>query len=119
MWDLLFTSPVSEVPSIREKKKSTKMEEAEDDDMTCGDLGNGLGRRPGGVYEGGNLQNTYSFRSRKGSGKVCSSLLSAKRVEEGDAAALPGSKRNSLNNGSSKKPVASSARQYSCGKSNL
>nr|XP_021136958.1 coiled-coil domain-containing protein 125 isoform X1 [Columba livia] len=90
------------------------MEEAEDDDMTCGDLGNGLGRRPGGVYEGGNLQNTYSFRSRKGSGKVCSSLLSAKRVEEGDAAALPGSKRNSLNNGSSKKPVASSAQQYSC-----
>ncbi|XP_065717166.1 coiled-coil domain-containing protein 125 [Patagioenas fasciata] len=90
------------------------MEEAEDDDMTCGDLGNGLGRKPGGVYEGENLQNTYSFRSRKGSGKVCSSLLSAKRVEEGDAAALPGSKRNSLNNSSSKKPVASSTRQNNC-----
>ncbi|OPJ82148.1 coiled-coil domain-containing protein 125 isoform C [Patagioenas fasciata monilis] len=114
LWDLLVTLPVGEVPSNREKKKSTKMEEAEDDDMTCGDLGNGLGRKPGGVYEGENLQNTYSFRSRKGSGKVCSSLLSAKRVEEGDAAALPGSKRNSLNNSSSKKPVASSTRQNNC-----
>ncbi|KAK4816329.1 hypothetical protein QYF61_015013 [Mycteria americana] len=90
------------------------MEEAEEDDMTCGDLGNGLGRRPGGVYEGENLQNCYSFRSRKGSGKVCNSLLSAKRVEESDAAALPGSKRNSLYDGSSKKPVISSTRQNNC-----
>ncbi|XP_065513208.1 coiled-coil domain-containing protein 125 [Caloenas nicobarica] len=90
------------------------MEEAEDDDMACGDLGNGLGRRPGGVYEGGYLQNSYSFRSRKGSGKVRSSLLSAQRVEEDDAAALPGSKRNSLYDGSPKKPFASSTRQNSC-----
>ncbi|NXV48853.1 CC125 protein, partial [Uria aalge] len=91
-----------------------KMEEAEEDDMTCGDLGNGLGRRPGAVYEGENLQNSYSFRSRKGSGKVCSSLLSAKRVEESDAAVLPGSKRNSFYDGSSKKPVTGSTRQNSC-----
>ncbi|KFV93762.1 Coiled-coil domain-containing protein 125, partial [Fulmarus glacialis] len=91
-----------------------KMEEAEEDDMTCGDLGNGLGRRPGAVYERENLQNSYSFRSRKGSGKVCNSLLSAKRVEEGDAAAFPSSKRNSFYNGSSKKPVTSSTRQNSC-----
>ncbi|KAM6187689.1 coiled-coil domain-containing protein 125 isoform 2-T4 [Sarcoramphus papa] len=90
------------------------MEEAEEDDMTCGDLGNGLGRRPAGVYEGENLQNSYSFRPRKGSGKVCNSLLSAKRVEESDAAALPGSKRNSFYDGSSKKPVTSSTRQSSC-----
>uniref|UniRef100_A0A8D0KZL8 Coiled-coil domain containing 125 n=1 Tax=Strix occidentalis caurina TaxID=311401 RepID=A0A8D0KZL8_STROC len=55
------------------------MEEAEEDDMTCGDLGNGLGRRPGGLYEGENLQNYCSFRSRKGSGKIGNSLLSAKR----------------------------------------
>ncbi|KAM9262914.1 coiled-coil domain-containing protein 125 [Morus bassanus] len=89
------------------------MEEPEDDDMTCGDLGSGLGRRPGGVYEGENLQN-YSFRSRKGSGKVCNSLLSAKRVEESDAAALPCSKRNSFYDGSSKKPAASSPRQNIC-----
>ncbi|NXV94596.1 CC125 protein, partial [Calonectris borealis] len=91
-----------------------KMEEAEEDDMTFGDLGNGLGRRPGAVYEKENLQNSYSFRSRKGSGKVCNSLLSAKRVEEGDAAAFPSSKRNSFYDGSSKKPVISSTRQNSC-----
>ncbi|NXK06784.1 CC125 protein, partial [Herpetotheres cachinnans] len=91
-----------------------KMEEAEEDDMTCGDLGNGLGRRPGGVYEGENLQNSISFRSREGSGKVCSSLLSAKGVEESDAAALPGSQQNSFYDGSSKKPVTSSTRQNSC-----
>ncbi|KFP17898.1 Coiled-coil domain-containing protein 125, partial [Egretta garzetta] len=79
------------------------------------DLGNGLGRRPGGVREGENLQNSYSFRSRKGTGNVCNSLLSARRVEESDAAALPSSKRNSVcNNGSSKKPATSSARQNSC-----
>ncbi|XP_010023296.1 PREDICTED: coiled-coil domain-containing protein 125 [Nestor notabilis] len=90
------------------------MEEAEEDDMACGDLGNGLGRRPGGVYEGENLQNNYSFKSRKGSGKACHSLLSANRVEESDAAALPGSKQNSFYSGSSKKPVTSSTRQHSC-----
>ncbi|XP_064294377.1 coiled-coil domain-containing protein 125 isoform X1 [Phalacrocorax carbo] len=88
------------------------MEEAEDD-MTRGDLGNGLGRRPGGVYEGENLQN-YSYRSRKGSGKICNSHLSAKRAEESDAVALSSSKRNSFYDGSSKKPVASSPRQNIC-----
>ncbi|KFP67208.1 Coiled-coil domain-containing protein 125, partial [Cariama cristata] len=90
-----------------------KMEEAEEDDMTCGDLGNGLGRRPGGVYEGENLPKSHSFRSRKGSGKVCNSLLSAKRVEESDPPALPGSKQNGFYDGSSKKPVTSSTRQNS------
>ncbi|NXJ54870.1 CC125 protein, partial [Spizaetus tyrannus] len=96
------------------KIQEEKMEEAEEDDMTCGDLGNGLGRRPGGIYERENLQNSYSFRSRKGSGKVCNSLLSAKGVEENDAAALHGSKRNSSYDGSSKKPVTSSTQQNSC-----
>ncbi|XP_074668775.1 coiled-coil domain-containing protein 125 isoform X2 [Strix aluco] len=89
------------------------MEEAEEDDMTCGDLGNGLGRRPGGLYEGENLQNYCSFRSRKGSGKIGNSLLSAKRVEESHAAAFPRTKRNSSHNGSSKKPVTSSTQQNS------
>lgn len=95
------------------------MEEPEEEDMACGDLGNGLGRRPGDVYEGENLQSCCSFKSRKGSGKACHSLLSAKTVEESDAATLPGSKQNSFYNGSSKKPVTSSTRQRSCGKSNL
>ncbi|NXH92687.1 CC125 protein, partial [Edolisoma coerulescens] len=83
-------------------------------DMTCGDLGNGLGRRPGGVYEGENLQNSYSIRSRKGSGKACNVPLSAKVGEESDAAALPGPKRNSFYDGSLKKPAPSSTRQNSC-----
>ncbi|NXS57543.1 CC125 protein, partial [Brachypteracias leptosomus] len=93
--------------------KQEKMEEAEEDDMIRGDLGNGFGRRPGGVYEGENLQNCFSFRSRKGSGKVCKFLLSAKSVE-GDAEALPSSKGNRFYHGSSRKPVASSPRQDSC-----
>ncbi|NXJ28661.1 CC125 protein, partial [Dicrurus megarhynchus] len=91
-----------------------KMEEAEEDDMTRGDLGNGLGRRPGGVYEGENLQNSYSIRSRKGSGKACNAPLSAKVGEESDAAALPGPKRSSVYDGSLKKPAPSSTRQNSC-----
>ncbi|NXO88565.1 CC125 protein, partial [Certhia brachydactyla] len=91
-----------------------KMEEAEEDDMTCGDLGNGLGRRPGGVYEGEIVQNSYSIRSRKGSGKTCTSPLSAKVAEESDAAALPAPKRNSSCDGSLKKPASSSTRQNSC-----
>ncbi|NWS60344.1 CC125 protein, partial [Chunga burmeisteri] len=95
------------------KTREGKMEETEEDDMTCGDLGNGLGRRPGGVYERENLPKSHSFRSRKGSGKVCNSLLLAKRVEESDPAALPGSKQNSFYDGSSKKPVTSSTRQNS------
>ncbi|NXJ85857.1 CC125 protein, partial [Trogon melanurus] len=96
------------------KTQEEKMEEAEEDDMAHGDLGNGLGRRPGGVYEGENLHNSCPFRSRKGTGRVCTSLLLAKRVEESDAAALPASKRNSFYDGSSKKPVATSTRQNSC-----
>ncbi|NWH41745.1 CC125 protein, partial [Chloropsis hardwickii] len=97
-----------------EKSQEEKMEEAEEDDMTCGDLGNGLGRRPGGVYEGENSENSYSVRSRKGSGKTCNSPLSAKVAEESDAAALPAPKRNSFYGGSLKKPASSSARQNSC-----
>ncbi|NXD05061.1 CC125 protein, partial [Certhia familiaris] len=96
------------------KIQEEKMEEAEEDDMTCGDLGNGLGRRPGGVYEGEIVQNSYSIRSRKGSGKTCTSPLSAKVAEESDAAALPAPKRNSSCDGSLKKPASSSTRQNSC-----
>ncbi|NXT60123.1 CC125 protein, partial [Chaetops frenatus] len=97
-----------------EKNQEEKMEEAEEDDMTCGDLGNGLGRRPGGVYEGENLHNSYLIRSRKGSGKSCNCPLSAKVAEESGAAALPGPKRNSFYDGSLKKPASSSTRQNSC-----
>ncbi|XP_021237109.1 coiled-coil domain-containing protein 125 [Numida meleagris] len=89
------------------------MEEAEEDDMACGDLGNGLGRRPGGVYEGEKLQN-YSFRPKKVSVKAYNTLSSIKGVEENDATPLPCSKRNSFHDGSSKKPFSSSTRQSSC-----
>ncbi|NWR75450.1 CC125 protein, partial [Centropus unirufus] len=85
----------------------------EEDDMTRGDLGNGLGRRPGAVYEGELPQTHCSFRSWKGSGKACSSL-SAKRVEESDAAPLPGSKRNSFHHGSPKWALTGSTRQNRC-----
>ncbi|NXG11030.1 CC125 protein, partial [Sakesphorus luctuosus] len=91
-----------------------KMEEAEEDDMTCGDLGNGLGRRPGGVYEGGNVQHSNSVGSRKGSGKAWNSLLSAKGAEESEAAAPPGANRSSFHDGSLRKPAASSTRRNSC-----
>ncbi|NXY10562.1 CC125 protein, partial [Pteruthius melanotis] len=97
-----------------EKSPGEKMEEGEEDDMTCGDLGNGLGRRPGGVYEGENLQSSYSVRSRKGSGKGCNAPLSAKVGEQSDAAALPAPKRNSVYDGSFKKLASSSTRQNSC-----
>ncbi|NXD30168.1 CC125 protein, partial [Spelaeornis formosus] len=94
-----------------------KMEEAEEDDMTCGDLGNGLGRRPGGVYEGEIVQNSFSMRSRKGSGKACNCPMTAKVAEGSDAAALPAPKPNSFCGGSLKKPASSSTRQNSCGSS--
>ncbi|XP_062455979.1 coiled-coil domain-containing protein 125 [Rhea pennata] len=93
------------------------MQDAEEDDMACGDLGNGLGRRPGGVYEVEDLQNSYPFRPRKGSAKVCSSPLSTKRGEENDTAVSPGSKQNGSYDGLSKKlgvVLASSSQQNSC-----
>ncbi|NXP29585.1 CC125 protein, partial [Scytalopus superciliaris] len=90
-----------------------KMEEAEEDDMRCGDLGNGLGRRPGGVYEAEGLQHSGPIRPRKGSGKAWDSLLPAKGAEESDAAALPGPKRSGFYDRSLKKPAAGSTRQNS------
>ncbi|OXB62461.1 hypothetical protein ASZ78_014455 [Callipepla squamata] len=88
------------------------MEEAEEDDVESGDLGNGL-RRPGGVYEGEKSRNC-SFRSKKLSVKAYSALSSIKGVEENDAAPVPCPKRNSFHDGSSKRPLSSSARRSSC-----
>lgn len=118
----MFTWPESDVRSTEKEKNKKqvegKMEEAEEDDMACGDLGNGLGRRPGGVYEEEKLQN-YSLRSKKVSVKAYNSLSSIKGVEENDASPLPCSKRNSFHDGSSKKPLSSLSRLSSCGKANL
>uniref|UniRef100_A0A8C6ZZW7 Coiled-coil domain containing 125 n=1 Tax=Nothoprocta perdicaria TaxID=30464 RepID=A0A8C6ZZW7_NOTPE len=54
------------------------MQDAEEDDMACGDLGNGLGRRPGGVYGADASQSSRLSRPRRGSAKGGSSLPSAK-----------------------------------------
>ncbi|XP_030423417.1 coiled-coil domain-containing protein 125 isoform X1 [Gopherus evgoodei] len=92
---------MSEVFTLQSKQED-RDSEGEEDDMTCGDLGNGLGRRPGGVYEMEGL-NVHTFRSRKGSGKIFSPLL-LKRGEESDAAIFHYSKCNGLYDVSSKKP---------------
>ncbi|NXO81687.1 CC125 protein, partial [Sitta europaea] len=88
------------------QSREERMEEAEEDDMTCGDLGNGLGRRPGGVYEGENVQNPFSVRSRKGSGKTVAAA--------GAAAVIPAPKRDGFCAGSLEKPAPTSSRQSSC-----
>ncbi|XP_038621489.1 coiled-coil domain-containing protein 125 [Tachyglossus aculeatus] len=62
---LIFTLPTSTVATA-----SSELEEPnsgmEEDDMVNGDLGDGLGRRPGGLYEMGSLS-VRAFKSRKGS----------------------------------------------------
>uniref|UniRef100_A0A8C3RSB1 Coiled-coil domain containing 125 n=1 Tax=Chelydra serpentina TaxID=8475 RepID=A0A8C3RSB1_CHESE len=84
---------MSEVFTLHSKQEE-KDSEGEEDDMTCGDLGNGLGRRPGGVYEMEGL-NVHTFRSRKGSDKIFNPLL-LKKGEESDAAIFHCSKCNGL-----------------------
>ncbi|XP_006033063.1 coiled-coil domain-containing protein 125 isoform X1 [Alligator sinensis] len=110
---------MSEVLTLQEKQEDEEAEESEDD-MTCGDLGNGLGRRPGGVYETGGL-NVHTFRSRKGSDKIFSPFLSMKKMEENDVAVFHCSKCNGLYDVSSKKfgiiGAASFSRQ-NCSESN-
>ncbi|XP_006124381.3 coiled-coil domain-containing protein 125 isoform X1 [Pelodiscus sinensis] len=81
--ETLFTLPMSEMFTLQSKQEE-KDSEDEEDDMTCGDLGNGLGKRPGGVYEMEGL-NVHTHRSRKGSDKIFNMLLQ-KKGEENDAA---------------------------------
>ncbi|EMP36300.1 hypothetical protein UY3_06515 [Chelonia mydas] len=91
---------MSEAFTLQSKQEEKDLE-GEEDDMTCGDLGNGLGRRPGGVYEMEGL-NVHTFRSRKGSDKIFNPLL-LKKGEESDAAIFHCSKCNGLYDVSSKK----------------
>uniref|UniRef100_A0A8C8RS70 Coiled-coil domain containing 125 n=1 Tax=Pelusios castaneus TaxID=367368 RepID=A0A8C8RS70_9SAUR len=91
---------MSEVFTLQNKQEE-KDSEGEEDDMTYGDLGNGLGRRPGGVYEMEGL-NVHTFRSRKGSDKILSPFL-LKKGEESDTAIFHCSKCNGLYDVSSKK----------------
>ena len=68
--------------------------ETEDDDMAEGDLGYGLGRRPGGIYE---VQVSHLFTSRKKSaGKSFSPLPFSRNEEEKNAAIFQYSKHKNL-----------------------
>eukprot|EP00070_Physeter_catodon_P013269 XP_007130003.2 coiled-coil domain-containing protein 125 isoform X2 [Physeter catodon] len=68
--------------------------EAEDDDMAEGDLGYGLRRRPGGIYE---VQVSHLFTSRKRSdGKTCSPPPFSRNEEERNSAVFQYSKHKSL-----------------------
>lgn len=52
-----------------ERRGEAWPQETGQDDMTEGDLGDGLGRRPGGIYE---VQVSHLFKSRKRSDENCS-----------------------------------------------
>ncbi|XP_073658280.1 coiled-coil domain-containing protein 125 isoform X6 [Tursiops truncatus] len=68
--------------------------EAEDDDMAEGDLGYGLRRRPGGIYE---VQVSHVFTSRKRSdGKAFSPPPFSRNGEERNSAVFQYSKHKSL-----------------------
>ncbi|XP_060151831.1 coiled-coil domain-containing protein 125 isoform X6 [Globicephala melas] len=68
--------------------------EAEDDDMAEGDLGYGLRRRPGGIYE---VQVSHLFTSRKRSdGKAFSPPPFSRNGEERNSAVFQYSKHKSL-----------------------
>ncbi|XP_068391556.1 coiled-coil domain-containing protein 125 isoform X1 [Eschrichtius robustus] len=68
--------------------------EAEDDDMAEGDLGYGLRRRPGGIYE---VQVSHLFTSRKRSdGKTFSPPPFSRNGEERNSAVFQYSKHKSL-----------------------
>ncbi|XP_057597771.1 coiled-coil domain-containing protein 125 [Hippopotamus amphibius kiboko] len=67
--------------------------ETEDDDMAEGDLGYGLGRRPGGIYE---VQVSHLFTSRKRSdGKSFSPPPFSRKGEERDGAVFQYSRHKS------------------------
>ncbi|XP_062984700.1 coiled-coil domain-containing protein 125 [Elgaria multicarinata webbii] len=71
--------------------------EGEDDDMTCGDLGNGLIRRYSDIHELEGF-NAYAGRLRRGSArKSFNSCMLANKGEDYDATAFRCSKCNSLN----------------------
>uniref|UniRef100_A0A8D0P1N9 Coiled-coil domain containing 125 n=2 Tax=Sus scrofa TaxID=9823 RepID=A0A8D0P1N9_PIG len=68
--------------------------ETEDDDMAEGDLGYGLGRRPGGIYE---VHVSHLFTSRKKSaGKSFSPLPFSRNEEERNGAIFQYSKHKNL-----------------------
>ncbi|XP_007655753.2 coiled-coil domain-containing protein 125 isoform X1 [Ornithorhynchus anatinus] len=91
----IFTLPTSTVATApREvEEQNSGMEE---DDMANGDLGDGLGRRPGGLYEMGSLS-VCAFKSRKGSnGRDSRPPQISGLAEENDDAVFRSSKCSDL-----------------------
>ncbi|NWX82813.1 CC125 protein, partial [Nothoprocta pentlandii] len=84
-------------------QKAREMQDAEEDDMACGDLGNGLGRRPGGVYGADASQSSCPSRPRRGSAKAGSSLPSAKGAGPKGPVVPPSPKQTSSHEGSPRK----------------
>lgn len=89
--------------------------EAEDDDMAEGDLGYGLRRRPGGIYE---VQVSHVFTSRKRSdGKAFSPPPFSRNGEERNSAVFQYSKHKSLHDTYPEGPqIPYHGRQSSTGK---
>ncbi|KAM6225320.1 coiled-coil domain-containing protein 125 [Rhynchocyon petersi] len=86
--------------------------ESEDDDMTAGDLGYGLRRRPGGFYE---AEVSHSFTSRRRSdGKNSSPPPFPKKEEESNGAVFQFSRQESLQDTRPHRPrIPHYGRQYS------
>ncbi|XP_015269445.1 PREDICTED: coiled-coil domain-containing protein 125 [Gekko japonicus] len=97
----LFALPMSEAILLQNHPEETS--EGDDDDMACGDLGNGLVRRQNYIYELEGL-NAHPVRPRKGSArKSVSFLMLPNKGEEHDAAVYRCSRCNCLNDISVKK----------------
>ncbi|XP_077792392.1 coiled-coil domain-containing protein 125 isoform X2 [Podarcis muralis] len=92
---------MSEAVSLQNKLVMTS--EGEDDDMACGDLGNGLIRRQSDMYEPESF-NIHPGMPRRGSArKSFSPFMLPKKGEECDATVFRCSRCNSLNDTSVKK----------------
>uniref|UniRef100_A0A8D0L1F1 Coiled-coil domain containing 125 n=1 Tax=Sphenodon punctatus TaxID=8508 RepID=A0A8D0L1F1_SPHPU len=105
---------MSDVFTLQSKQKEDS--EGEDEDMACGDLGNGFSRRSSAVYEQECL-NAHIFRSRRVLAKKSFSPFLLMKGEERAAAAFHCSECSSLHNMSPKtfgvSGVASCSRQNS------
>ncbi|XP_048360311.1 coiled-coil domain-containing protein 125 [Sphaerodactylus townsendi] len=98
----LFALPMSEAVLLRNHSGEAS-EDDDDDDMACGDLGNGLVRRPNDIYEQEGL-NAHPVRPRKGSArKRVSFLMLLNKGEEHDATVFRCSRCNCLNDVSAEK----------------
>nr|XP_056704994.1 coiled-coil domain-containing protein 125 [Euleptes europaea] len=97
----LFVLPMSEAVVLRNHPGEAS--EGDDDDMACGDLGNGLVRRPNDIYQR-EVLNAHPVRPRKGSArKSVSFFMPPHKGEEHDATVFRCSRCNCLNDISAEK----------------